>query len=573
MNENDLKSPSELNRRTIEILLALIFIGAIARLYKINNPLMEWRWWRPHETAALARNFYEGDMNILYPQVDWRGDTTGYVESEFPIYPYMVANLYRVFGVHESLGRILNIFFYVLSASLLFQLTRRVYDKRAALIAVIFYSIVPLSFFYTRSFWNDVLLSLCSIAGVYFFLIWTDELRIRYLLLSLLGICIAVLVKPPSLYLGIPILYLSYRKFGWRLFKRIELWFYVVGVLVPTVIWYYHGYHLWRIHGNTFGIIGINTTGIIWPLNDRRWLSLVKALSYYHIFEVVTPFGFLFLLLGIFTVNSKQHQLFHWWVVGFILYILLVPSGHRGHDYYQLPIVFPFSAFMGFGANLLLKQKIFSKKFVVMTSISFLGFTALCVFLFLLGHKTIDRLIVAIGITIFSLLCVSVFLIRKSFSKLIIISIFLAIVGFSIWQLNIMMQIKDIRLERITFGDRVNKVTEPSELIVFMAPKLYPKESHPEWYRHRTPQGEYLYCDPVDFYLSHRKGWSIDEEQATPEFLETLRQRGAKYLATFYPDIFERNPKLKPALDLSYTPVEITKRWAIYRLDDKYKDE
>jgi hypothetical protein len=86
---------------------------------------------------------------------------------------------------------------------------------------------------------------------------------------------------------------------------------------------------------------------------------------------------------------------------------------------------------------------------------------------------------------------------------------------------------------------------------------------------HRTPEGEYLECDPVDFYRSDRKGWSLDERQATPEFIAALRQRGAKYFATGFPEIFQRHPELKAELDRSYTPVEVTPDWAIYRLDEQ----
>ena len=59
----------------------------------------------------MSRNFVEEEYNILYPRVDWRGDTPGYVESEFPIYQFLVASLYQVFGIHEWIARLLTIAF------------------------------------------------------------------------------------------------------------------------------------------------------------------------------------------------------------------------------------------------------------------------------------------------------------------------------------------------------------------------------------------------------------------------------------------------------------------------------
>ena len=51
--------------------LALILCIALGlRLYKINTPLADWHSWRQVDTAAVARNFAEGDFNLLYPKYD-----------------------------------------------------------------------------------------------------------------------------------------------------------------------------------------------------------------------------------------------------------------------------------------------------------------------------------------------------------------------------------------------------------------------------------------------------------------------------------------------------------------------
>lgn len=44
-------------------------------------------------------------MNILYPKVDWRGNSPGYAEAEFQLYNFLVAILYSLFGLYEWLGR------------------------------------------------------------------------------------------------------------------------------------------------------------------------------------------------------------------------------------------------------------------------------------------------------------------------------------------------------------------------------------------------------------------------------------------------------------------------------------
>jgi hypothetical protein len=55
--------------------------------------------------------------------------------------------------------------------------------------------------------------------------------------------------------------------------------------------------------------------------------------------------------------------------------------------------------------------------------------------------------------------------------------------------------------------------------------------------------------------------------------VETRRQRGAKYFATFFPEIFDRHPDLRSALERNYQRVEVTPQWAIYRLEKPHLNQ
>jgi 4-amino-4-deoxy-L-arabinose transferase-like glycosyltransferase len=495
--------------RVLLLLLALVLLGVLARLYRIDAPLLEYRMFRQQDTAAIARNFYENGMNILYPQVDWRGDSPGYVEVEFPIYNFVVALLYHVFGAQEWVGRAVNIVVYALSALLFFRFMRRLTDERTSLFAVFFYSFAPLSVYFTRAFQPDALLALASLVAIYYFWVWTEEQRLWTLVLSAVGFSLAVLIKPPSLYVGLPLLYLAYRRFGGWLLYKPALWLFAAGVLLPPLLWYSHALHLWNTYGNTFGILGVHTVMGIWPVTDWHWLALGWHLIMRLLFEIATPPGVIILLIGFFAKAPARINLLGWWLAGFAVYVLLVPRGHYGHDYYQLPIVFVAAAYMAFGMS------------------------------FLLDKKVLPRVVMAV--------------------------VLLAVVGCSAWQLHSMLHIKEFHWDWLAFGKRVNQLTEQTAGIIFVSPRPFDPPI-PEIYRHRTTQGERLYSLPTDFYLSHRKGWSVDEVQATPDFVEILRQRGAKYFVTFFPEIFKRHPNLKATLDASYLPVEVNSRWAIYKL-------
>jgi hypothetical protein len=508
MHEQLTDTPDGLSPRSVGLILfGLVLVGVIARLYHIEVPLFDWHVYRQHDTAAMARNFFDGPMNILYPTVDWRGASPGFVEVEFQIYTFPVAILYHVFGPHEWVGRAFNILVYVFSAILLFHFTRRLFDDRAALFATFVYTFVPLSFFQTRAFQPDALLALGSLAALYFFWRWTEDERIGHLLLSGVGLCIAALIKPPSLYLGVPLLYLAGRRFGLGMFRQRALWIFAIVVLVPPILWFSHAYRLWEVYGNTFGLLGRKTVAGIWAIGDPRWGELASMLVRRLVHEIATPPGLLLLAVGALARVRGRNLVLLWWAIGFALFVLLVPRGNWGHDHYQLPLVFITAAYMGFGATLLLDRGIFTK-------------------------------------SVLALLLV-------------------ALLGFSARQLRPML--RDAGHPRIEFGKRVEALTEPEALVVFVARR--PEWSPPSTYRHRTAEGEFLYADPIDFYYSRRKGWSIDDFQATPSFVNELRSRGAKYLASAFKPTLERHPDLMEALNRDHTLLESTERWAIYRLE------
>src|ERR1044071_8725973 len=92
------------------LLVFIVVLGASLRLLWIGSPLLDAHRWRQTDTAAIARNLYEGRFNVLYPQVDW-GGRDGYVESEFPLVPALAGGLYELFGPEDYVGRVVAMVF------------------------------------------------------------------------------------------------------------------------------------------------------------------------------------------------------------------------------------------------------------------------------------------------------------------------------------------------------------------------------------------------------------------------------------------------------------------------------
>src|SRR5215471_13232568 len=117
------------------------FIGIVAvavRLLGINQPYTGECSWRQSDVAAIARNFFQNGFHFSRPQIDWAGDQPGYVGTEFPILPFIAALCYKLFGVHEWVGRSQAVIFFALSLSGFFLIVRRIFGPIAAVWALLF---------------------------------------------------------------------------------------------------------------------------------------------------------------------------------------------------------------------------------------------------------------------------------------------------------------------------------------------------------------------------------------------------------------------------------------------------
>lgn len=283
-----------------KILIAILFFSIVIRLFHISFPLIGWHSWRQADTASIARNFYLNDHNILYPQIEWRGNTDGYVESEFHIYPYIVSLLYSVFGMDDMWGRIVSVIFAIFTIYGLYLLVRRIISEKTALWAALIYSILPLNIYFSRAFMPESLMLMSSVLGIYFFNEWLKNSKWKYYIFSLIFIAIAALVKLPSLYLGLPLLFLTINKFGKSFLTNWKIWLYVFIVFVPVVLWYYHAHQLFLQTGLTFSIwnFGEDKWGMIDPLLTFKFYNDIffKSIAERHL----TYAAFIIFIWGLF---------------------------------------------------------------------------------------------------------------------------------------------------------------------------------------------------------------------------------------------------------------------------------
>ena len=206
-----------------KLIYLILLFALLIRLFHINFPISGLHAWRQADTGAIARNFYENRYNILYPQIDWRGNTQGYVESEFQLYPYLVSILYFVFGMNDMWGRLLSVIFSVFTIYGLYVLTKKILSERIALWSAFIYTIIPLNIYYSRAFMPESMMLMCIVYGIYFFYEWIENEKSKYLIYSCIFISLSILLKIPTLYIGLPLVYLAFSKYRIKFLTNTKL--------------------------------------------------------------------------------------------------------------------------------------------------------------------------------------------------------------------------------------------------------------------------------------------------------------------------------------------------------------
>ena len=325
-------------------LLTVFLIALAFRLWGVTNPLLDFHSWRQTLTATIAMNFYAGDMNLLRPSTNWARE---YYEFEFQIYPYLVALLYKVFGFHDILGRLVSIAFSMGTVGMLYLLGKRYYDQTTGLIAAGVFAVLPMSVYYTRTFMPESAMLFFSVALLYFFTRWLDNGTWRDFFLASLVTALTFLIKLPTLYMGGPLLFLACLKFRKKIFAQYKLYLYVVLILAPPFLWYSH---MADLHAQT------HQGESIWLDNDKLAnagilfdYKFYKLIFWTRLVEKMFAFtAFPLLILGMVAkVERKEQYLFHIWFFSVCAYFLIVAVGNKVHEYYQLPIIPVGAIFIG----------------------------------------------------------------------------------------------------------------------------------------------------------------------------------------------------------------------------------
>ncbi|HEX8249870.1 MAG TPA: glycosyltransferase family 39 protein [Pyrinomonadaceae bacterium] len=332
------------------VFLLIFALGALVRFVDVWRPV-ERASWRECDLASISRNYVREGMNPFFPRIDWRGTSAGYAEMEFPVYPFLTAIFYRLFGFNEYIPRLVNFLFSLAALWFFFRLARSFLDDWAAVFAFAFFAFHPLVVEISTSIQPEGLMLLCYTASVYFFSGWLKNDSNKDFVFAALFTALAILAKAPAAHIGLLFGVLLLQKFGLGAFRQSKVWLFGIFSLLPAALWYLHAKSLWKNYGNSLGVSNeTHLVGADFFTNSY----FIKGILSAEIFAVWLGFG---LILGIFAVwrGRREKVVFLcllWLASAFAFYVIAArTTADDWAIYYHIFSVAPAALLFGFGAK------------------------------------------------------------------------------------------------------------------------------------------------------------------------------------------------------------------------------
>jgi len=342
-------------------IFSVIIISLIYNYQEIIfKPPQSLHQWRQSDCLSITFNYYQEDNPLFEPSIHNLGmDGTGKTVSDFPLIYYSISKLWKIFGQHEYIYRLIILIFFFSGLFALFKIfENKLKDSILAIISSLFLFTSPTLVYYANNFLMDIPAFSLALIGLFFFFKFTQSSSNIHLFFFALFYTIAGLLKISSLisFMAIfsifilEILNIKINAAG-KIFKYPKKQFIIfISILLITGIWYIYANYYNATYNAGFFLIGVLP---IWDLNTTEIKATLNAVNEhikwdYLRRETQIIFFLMFLSVIIFFRRMNKMMLILTFLVflGVLSFVILFFQALKDHDYYVInlfiliPIVF-----------------------------------------------------------------------------------------------------------------------------------------------------------------------------------------------------------------------------------------
>jgi hypothetical protein len=349
------------------ILSFILLLGFSLRLYKISNPVADWHSWRQADTASVTRIYTEEGINLLFPRYyDISSIQTGIYNPEglrfveFPLYNYVHALFVKNIDAFslDTWGRLLSVFYTLMSAVFIFLIGRQYINKNGGLLASFIYLTLPYNIYFSRTILPEPMAVMFGLISLWLFIKFIDNESTAKLFMSAIVLAVALLVKPFTIFYSIPMIYLLLNKYSLKGILNnpklvIKLLLFTDIVLIPFILW--RGWENKYPQGIPYWKWAFNGDNIRFRPAFFRWIFAERLGRL-----ILGMWGLVPFTLGL--LKTRKNSLFiQSFMAGVIIYVVVFATANVKHDYYQMYLIPAISLVFASGAMYLWETKVFKK--------------------------------------------------------------------------------------------------------------------------------------------------------------------------------------------------------------------
>lgn len=325
------------NKIILWIVLVLVFgLGLAIRLYDLTDIPLDFHPTRQLHSAIMARGMYYQHLDDVS---EWKRDMAvrqwkaeGLIEP--PFIEWLTAQAYKLIG-NDTLwvARLYSIFFWMLGSIAMFLLAKELTGIDGAVIALIYFLILPYGAIASRAFQPDPLLTALIVFALWAMVTWYRKPTWHWVITAGLIGGIAILSKATAVFfvgsawVGLIVIGKGLRK----AVRDPQVWTLAFLTVLPYALFHYYGMYISGLLQSQFSLRFFPQ---LWsdPVFYLRWNGEISS--------VVGFEWFLLAFLGTFLIRERAHRamLIAVWF-GYFAYGMTLPYHISTHDYYQLPLI------------------------------------------------------------------------------------------------------------------------------------------------------------------------------------------------------------------------------------------
>jgi len=339
----------------LSLLVLILFLGLYLRIYNLDFPSIGYHNMKENEYLCEAKYYYDTNSDLLRRVLCIFGmyDGPGYFEEypQMPILPWAIYLMWKIFGMHFWAARIIIILFSLSTIVLMYLIAKQLTNNRyISLLSSFLIAIMPLNVFFGRNIQPETPALAFLMFAIYFYLKWTNDFKIRQLLLCSIGLMFTALFKYTFLIGAIPLLFITpYKEIMLHLKsaeKRNDLvkqaLFSAIPLTIPFIwIWITNNFlnvlEKGDVLGGTFSRISLFRV-----FTSGYWNEFWPAFSGYFK-DNWTWWFFWFAILGglllLLKYKSKVSKFVLGYFIALIPYSMILSDYIKAHSYYQMPFV------------------------------------------------------------------------------------------------------------------------------------------------------------------------------------------------------------------------------------------